>query len=168
MDYHDNFKTFKFLHGLEFGLRYKLNQTGFTLGYQYSPKKLTASGADFTNTIQNTFHVLKFELQQYIDFIVLGASIDHNILSINQSFESPDYGDKFTSNAWSSHFSAGYHHAGDNHFGWALRPYVKIYWTDHDLAALLEGLNVPQGPDNTDFMQFGIQIILYNGPQDGD
>lgn len=164
-NYIDGFKSINYIQGIHLAFRYKFGNTGLEAGVMYIPKRRVADGSNFRNTLNFSYSGPNLELQQYIGPIVLATSLDYITLKTKFQFEEPQISAKYSEGIFSSQFSIGFYHPGDEGFSWMLRPFYRIGWSDYPLDEIAEKLLGESSGNRVQSLgHFGISLHFYNGP----
>ncbi len=158
-------------HGLQLGVRYRIEEFAFELAWNAKFKSLSSSGIapNESNTSYRDLYfgqnTLSLGYEYFIENLSFGASLDGEAFRIRSSTNSS--GDRFkVSNqfGYASHFFVSYTFPSSRNIHLALRPYVQVPWSSYKLDKLVAELEGTGLDKTTKLLNFGIAFIFYNGP----
>lgn len=167
-------KDFRWMHGLHLGARYRIAETvGIELGWVTKFDKtdgegvIPISGEDYYKKYFFSQNQIHFALETlFSENVGIGASINYDFLSIKARNESKGSKSKILNeNNYSSNFFVTYYTAPSNGVQFAIRPYVRVPWTEINYRDLANDLNETADtealPDKT--LHFGLSLLFFNG-----
>lgn len=177
-NFHDDLNTIKFMHGIEIGLRYRLRNIGFELGWS----SISSKGDVYANLVDNKLFQDKWYyslteysagVENYFGKFGYGASIGYQTYRIKTDITGVQRKKSLieAENALTSKLYLIFQFPGDL-VGIAFKPYVQIPLGKYNISAFDQSLNeqIQAGYQSTgnyeeDMKLFGISILLYNGKQ---
>jgi hypothetical protein len=175
----DQLDRFKSIHGLEIGLRYRLNKVGFELSWNSMSDK-----SDVFGTLQNKSNFqdkwflslteYSAGIENYFGPFGYGASLGYR--TVRMKTDIPGAPRKKKSITAESGFSSKLYlifQFGGDKVGIAFKPYVQVPLKNLDISNFDQELNAQFDdayqavrPQEERFFMYGISIVLYNGRQD--
>lgn len=166
------------LHGLEVGLRYRLNKVGMELTWHNMSDKSDVfgtlnGGINFQDKWFTSLTEYSFGLENYIGNFGYGASVGYRAVSIKTDIVgAPRKKQSVTSEeGLASKFYLLFQYPGDK-VGIAFKPYVQFPLKNIDINSFDQELNlqldesyISVSPLQERFFMYGISIVLYNGKQ---
>ncbi len=165
------------LHGLELGLRYRLNSVGFELSWSNLSKRSDAfASLDNVNRIQTKLFTSLTEYslgaENYFGYFGYGASVGYRHLSIKTDVPGSrrKRAELLGEPGWAGKFYLLFQVPGDK-VALTFKPYVQFPLSEYALDNFESGLNSKYGFDSRSsvekerFFMYGISILLYNGQQ---
>lgn len=164
----------RFMPGIDLGFRYRFDGVAFDLSWKNKFQNLDGEGVDpatnaeFVRDLFYTINSYSAGLDFYIKNFVFGGSIDRMTYAV-KSKNTGDSDRRITVRdfTWGSHFFIGYEIETSSKLSLSLRPFVQMTWQDVNLFGVEEELFPETGADvadfNTNFRQFGIMLLFYNG-----
>jgi hypothetical protein len=167
-----SFKDMHYLSGLVLGVRYRFDIVAIDVSWYGRYFRTRVEGTDptlsstYERRLHYNFNAFAFGIENFIGQFSWGASIDVNKVDIRTQKTGRD--DRYSVvNQWDygSHFFIAYN-LQSTQLQFSIRPYLHIPWSTVDLTPLAEELEVStNGPLDEKFMNFGIMLIFFNGPQ---
>ncbi|MBK8517389.1 MAG: hypothetical protein IPL55_14225 [Saprospiraceae bacterium] len=174
----DNLNKFSSVHGLEIGLRYRVNSVGFELSwnsmsdksdvYATLPNKVSFQDKWFLSLTEYSAGI-----ENYFGHFGYGASLGYRTARMKTDiFGAPRKKRKVVEESgFASKFYLIFQFGGEK-VGIAFKPYVQVPLRNLDISNFDQELNV-QGdsaykaikPQEERFFLYGISIVLYNGKQ---
>lgn len=166
------------LHGLEVGLRYRMNSVGFELSWHNMSDKSDVFGtlnnkSSFQDKWFTSLTEYALGVENYFGNFGYGASIGIRTARIKTDITgAPRKKRQVTSESGlASKFYLIFQYPGDK-VGIAFKPYVQVPIRDLDVSSFDQELNVQLNntyqavqPQSERFFMYGISIVLYNGRQ---
>jgi hypothetical protein len=166
------------LHGLEVGLRYRMNKVGMELSWHNMSDKsdvfgTLSSGVNFQDKWFTSLTEYSFGLENYIGNFGYGAAIGYRTTRIKTDIVgAPRKKQTVTSESgFASKFYLLFQYPGDK-VGIAFKPYVQVPLKnidisnfDHEINLQLDESYITAMPLEERFFMYGISIVLYNGKQ---
>lgn len=165
------------LHGLELGIRYKINTVGFELSWANLNKRSDVfASQNNINRLQSRLFTSLTEYtlgaEKYYGILGYGASLGYRHLSIKTDVPgSRRKRSEITGEpGWAGKFYLIIQIPGDK-VALAFKPYVQFPLTNYEMGRFEEGLNNKFGFSTRDnvaserFFMYGISVVLYNGKQ---
>ena len=174
----DALNEIRSMHGLEIGLRYRINRVGFELSWHNMSDKSDVFGQlNDKTSFQDKWFVSLTEyslgVENYFGKVGYGASIGHRTARAKTDiFGAPRKKKSVTSESgYASKFYLLFQFPGEK-VGIAFKPYVKVPLSNLDMSSFDQELNVQLDknyvaakPLDERFFLYGISIVLYNGRQ---
>jgi hypothetical protein len=175
----DRLDQFRSLHGLEVGLRYRLNRVGFEVSWNSISDKSDIFGTLTNNSnFQDKWYLSLTEfstgIENYFGHFGYGASIGYRTGRIKTDITGAPRKKRTTTteSGFASKFYLIYQIGGDK-VGLAFKPYVQVPLKNLDVSNFDQELNVQLSPTyqtvkpiEERFFMYGISIVLYNGKQE--
>lgn len=174
----DELDEIRSLHGLEIGLRYRMNKVGIELSWHSMSDKSDVFGTlnnsvNFQDKWYTSLTEFSFGLENYIGNLGYGASIGYRTARIKTDI--PNVSRKKQSvtdeSGFASKFYLLFQYPGDK-VGIAFKPYVQVPLKNLDISSFDQELNIQLDENYTStkpleerFFIYGISIVLYNGKQ---
>jgi len=174
----DQLDRLKSMHGIEVGLRYRINSVGFELSWQSMSDK-----SDVIGTMSNKalfqdkwfFSLTEYSLgvENYFGNLGYGASLGYRTVRIKTDISgAPRKKRSVTSESgFGSKFYLIFQFPGEK-VGIAFKPYVQVPLKNLDISNFDQELNVQLDdsymavrPQEERFFMYGLSIVLYNGRQ---
>ena len=175
----DQLDWFKSIHGLEVGLRYRINKVGFELSWNSMSDK-----SDVFGTLQNksafqdkwflSLTEYSAGIENYFGHFGYGASIGYRTARMKTDITGAPRKKKsiLEESGFASKFYLIFQFGGDR-VGIAFKPYIQTPFKHLDVSSFDQELNVQFDdayravkPQEERFFMYGISIVLYNGRQD--
>ncbi len=173
----DALDELKSLHGLELGVRYRINNVGFELSWANLSKRSDAFASDQNiNRLQTRLFTSLSEYtlgaENYLGYFGYGASIGYRYLSIKTDV--PGSRRKRTEllgePGWAGKFYVLFQIPGDK-VALTFKPYIQFPLSEYNLDNFEKGINEKFGYDarasvpTERFFMYGVSVVLYNGRQ---
>ena len=177
--FEDKMDPFRSIHGLEIGLRYRLNSVGFEASWNSMSSKsdfigkLPGSNVNFQDRWFMSMTEYSFGLENYIGDFGYGASLGYRTFRMKTDITGSTRKKRLVADepGFSSKFYLLYQVPG-NKVGIAFKPYVQFPLQEIDISDFDQDLNVQfddgynaAKPQLEKFFMYGISIVLYNGKQ---
>lgn len=174
----DGLDEVRSLHGLEIGLRYRLNRVGFELSWHNMSDKSDVFGVtnDKVNFQDKWFTSLteySLGIENYFGHFGYGAAFGYRTVRIKTDIAGTTKKKRLVTDesGLASKIYLIFQFPGDK-VGIAFKPYVQIPIKNLDVSDFDQELNVQlddsyiaQSPQNERFFLYGLTIVLYNGKQ---
>jgi len=166
----DQFKSLKFMTGLELGFRYNVDFSAFTFGYSTMRRKRTANQIiedDVLGTELNySMGTYYLGVETGSSRVRLGTSIGRRSVKIKSTIGVTNDLEQIVKEAnWISKFYMTFAARGNDISSIAIRPYFDFAWGGTNIRDAYDRL-LNQAPNVRDnFHVIGLSIIFYNGPQ---
>lgn len=175
----DKLDNFRFIHGLELGLRYKIGATAFEIGWCNQTDRSDVvgklpSGANFQDKWFLSFTEYALGFETYIgEYFGYGASIGSTTLRFKTDIAGARRKTRVASSdhAYNSRFYLLYQYPGYK-VSIAFKPYVQFPWNQYNVRDFDQDLNSAIDPEyvapdgqKERFMIYGLSVLLYNGRQ---
>lgn len=174
----DALNEIKSMHGLELGLRYRLNKVGLELSWHNMSDKsdvigTLSNGSSFQDKWFTSLTEFSLGLENYFGKFGYGASIGHRTARIKTDILGAPRKKKTitTESGFASKFYLIFQFPGEK-VSIAFKPYVQVPLKDLDVSSFDQELNVQldrnyvaNKPFDERFFIYGISIVLYNGRQ---
>ncbi|KXK38800.1 MAG: hypothetical protein J5I52_09265 [Saprospiraceae bacterium] len=175
---YDELDRVKSLHGLEIGIRHRINNVGFELSWHNMSDKSDMYGELPTNpTFQTKWFTSLTEyalgVENYFGKLGYGAAIGYRTLRIKTDIKGAQRKKRAisTQSGLVSRFYLLFQYPGEK-VGIAFKPYVQVPLKslsltdfDRELNLLADDAYQVSNPIEEKFTLFGISIVLYNGRQ---
>ncbi len=175
---------FKSIHGLELGLRYRLNKVGFEVSWSSMTDRSSVLGkpsvGPSTNALFSDKYFLSltefsFGLENYFGNIGYGASIGNRTVRMKTDITGSTKKKReiLSESGISTKFYLIFQYPGDK-VGIAFKPYFQVPLTGLNMSGFDKELNneldgndtfIPKDNQEEKFSMFGFSIVLYNGRQ---
>jgi hypothetical protein len=171
----DKFKEFKYLNGLEIGVRYRWHSLGIDLSFNNLSKKSEGLGTNpstsvfFSDEWNLSINEYSLGLENYWGGIGWGAAIGRRTVNIKTDIAS-SRNDKeiFKDSEYSTKFYLVLS-MPSNSTAVAVKPFVQFPLNSFNLSSMENEIfkDSPRDPSlfEEDFMFYGISVVFYNGPQ---
>lgn len=174
----DKLDRFRSLHGIEIGLRYRINKVGFEFSWHSMSNKsdVIATLSD-KSTLQDKWFLSLTEyslgVENYFGHFGYGAALGYRSARMKTDITgAPRKKRSVTSESgYSSKFYLIFQFPGEK-VGIAFKPYVQVPLKNIDISSFDQELNVQLDnsylavkPQEEKFFMYGISIVLYNGKQ---
>ena len=178
-NFEDKFETFKSIHGLEIGLRYRLRTVGFEATWNSMSArsdfvgKSPGSNSNFQDKWFMSMTEYSIGLENYIGNFGYGATLGYRTFRMKTDITGATRKKRVVveESGLASKFYLLYQVAG-NKVGIAFKPYVQFPLQELDISNFDQDLNVQlddaynaEKPQLEKFFMYGISIVLYNGKQ---
>jgi hypothetical protein len=174
----DALDQIKSLHGLEIGLRYRVNSVGFELSWHNMSDKSDVFGtlndkSSFQDKWFTSITEYSLGVENYFGNFGYGASLGYRTARIKTDIVGAPRKKRLVTNesGLASKFYLIFQYPGDK-VGIAFKPYVQVPIKDIDISSFDQELNVQLNntyqavkPQEERFFMFGLSIVLYNGRQ---
>lgn len=175
----DKLDPFRSLHGLEIGLRYRLNKVGFELSWNSMSDKSDVYGTLQNNSnFQDKWFLSMTEysvgIENYLGHFGYGASMGYRTARMKTDIIGAPRKKKsvMEESGFASKFYLIFQFGGDK-VGIAFKPYVQVPLRNLDVSSFDQELNIQFDesykalrPREERFFLYGISIVLYNGRQE--
>lgn len=166
------------LHGLEVGLRYRINKVGFELSWHNMSDKSDIIGTlnDKTSFQDKWFTSLteySLGMENYYGNFGYGASLGYRTVRMKTDISGAPRKKRLVVNesAFASKLYLIFQYPGQK-VGIAFKPYIQVPLGNLDISNFDQELNVQLNPNYSAskpqeerFLLYGISIVLYNGQQ---
>lgn len=166
------------LHGVEVGLRYRMNAVGFELSWHNMSHKSDVIGtlnnkSSFQDKWFTSLTEYALGIENYFGNFGYGASIGYRTARIKTDITGAPRKKRLvtTESGMASKFYLIFQYPGDK-VGIAFKPYVQVPLKDADVSSFDQELNAQLNnsylavqPQAEKFFLYGISIVLYNGKQ---
>lgn len=166
------------LHGLEIGVRYRMNKVGFELSWHNMSDKSDVFGTlndktSFQDKWYTSLTEYSLGVENYFGLFGYGASIGYRTARIKTDITGAPRKKRTVSNesGLASKFYLIFQYPGEK-VGIAFKPYVQmpiqninVSNFDQELNAQLDNNYLAKNPQEEKFFMYGISIVLYNGRQ---
>lgn len=174
----DALNDFRSLHGLEIGVRYRINRVGFEVSWNSMSDKSDIFGtmAD-KSTFQDKWFLSLTEfstgIENYFGHFGYGASLGYRTARLKTDIPGAPRKKRSVTHesGLASKFYLIFQFPGDK-VGIAFKPYVQVPLKNLDISSFDQELNVQIDnsymavkPQEERFFLYGISIVLYNGRQ---
>lgn len=167
----DGFNELHYLHGMQGGLRYRIDDVAFEATWHNKYNTLRSSGLDINDNdisrdLRFRYGSYSLGMEAYLTRNVgLGGTFDLTNVRFRTDVAGVD--NVYTiSSEWgsSSHFYLSINMPGNDILTFSLKPYVQIPWSSVNLNPLQTELGTPSlAEPNEKYLNFGLQLVFYNG-----
>lgn len=168
----------KSLHGLEIGLRYRMNHVGIELSWDNISQRSSiygglAGGSRFSKQWFNNITEYSLGLENYFGYFGYGASMGYRTSRIKTDIDGAKRKKKTitTDHDFVSKFYLIFQFPSKT-VGLAIKPYVAVPLGNHDITGFDSELNTlidksyqVESMTKERFFLYGVSIVLYNGKQ---
>lgn len=174
----DKLDIFKSMHGLEIGLRYRMNKVGFELSWNSMSDKSDVFGKlQNMSNFQDKWYLSMTEysaaIENYFGHFGYGASMGYRTVRMKTDITGAPRKKKsvLEDSGFANKFYLIFQFGGDK-VGIAFKPYVQVPLRNLDISNFDQELNyqfddayIAIRPQEDRFFMYGISIVLYNGRQ---
>ena len=169
----EEFKPLRFLNGIQAGIRYKQEFVGIDVYYERifgdrGSSGINLEGVAKTNELKYAFSRFGIGLELYNKYFGVGANTYYETLSIKSQITELESDQKIVSDGnFGNKLYLIFNSIGNDRVSVSLQPYAMLPWTSSNLFNLETHLRIPSNliTYNQSNFQYGISLILYNGPQ---
>ncbi len=170
------FGKLHFLHGIQLGLRYKINMAAIEFTWENSSRSRMAIGEDpITGAYfdKNLFYKLSsysIGLQNNFGAFGYGATIDSRTLRVQTNIgSSEDKREILSDTGLSSKFYLSFNVDSGDFMSMSIQPFIQIPWENVNLFnienELIDNTMNMEDEFNENLIVFGLSIVFYNGAQ---
>jgi hypothetical protein len=174
----DALDQIKSLHGIEIGLRYRINRVGFEISWHNMSDKADVFGtlnnkSSFQDKWFTSLTEYALGIENYFGNFGYGASLGYRTARIKTDITGAPRKKRLVTNesGLASKFYLIFQYPGDK-VGIAFKPYIQVPLKDLDISDFDQEINVQLNssfqalkPQDERFFMYGISIVLYNGRQ---
>ena len=166
------FEHVSFMHGIQLGLRYKVNNLALVFGWENQSRDRSALSFNAANDLfrerQYNYTLNSFSLgvDNYIGAFLIGASVQSRKLSIDREINGNSLG-LIDQSEFSYRITAGFTLQRSELVSFEIRPFVQLPINDYNLENLATDLSATttDGDYTESLRVIGISFVFYNGRQ---
>ena len=169
-DLEESMPYLRTLHGLELGIRYKLDIAAFELSWSNTGRdrealiKDPSDGSIYDKQLGYSFNTFSFAMENIYGNYGYGANIGWNIMKVKTNIgTSSNKQNILKENYLSSKFYLMWNSEGSGSLSVSIRPYVQLAWDSVDLSDINFNLNGVEGEISAKPLVYGISLLFYNG-----